>query len=106
MLKRWACCFEVQGADLLYSEFLVLRDSWDPLTVQTTMESTIGAIPKTADKVRPITVSATLARCVLARLTRRARRPLRGLLDGMGQYCQTGVFSCIARILEGITRCI
>ena len=106
LLKRWACCFGEQLADLLFSEFQVLRDSWDPLTVQVTMESTIGAIPKSVDKLRPITVSATLARCVLARLARRSRRALRAKLDGMGQYRQTNVFSCIARILEGVTRCI
>ena len=105
LLKFWACHFPELTSEILWRQFLLLRDSVDPLVAATIMDATVGGIPKPNGKIRPIVVAQTMTRCILARLVRRSRREIRELLERKGQYCQSGVFPCIARLLEGIAWC-
>jgi hypothetical protein len=106
LLKFWACHFPHLTSGVLWRQFLLLRDSVDPLVAATVMDATVGGIPKPNGKIRPIVVAQTMTRCILARLVRRSRRDIRELLERKGQYCQSGVFPCIARLLEGIAWCV
>ena len=105
LLKSWQKHFPEELGDLLMKMFLLLRDTDDSLVVMFITDATVGALPKANGKIRPIVIATTLLRCILARLVKRSRKAIARLLESKGQFCQTGVFDCVALLQRGVAWC-
>ncbi len=106
VIKRLALVCKREMAGLLWDHYCLLRDTVDPLVSTVLLNATVGGIPKPDGKVRPITITQCISRCILARAVKRSRADLRRIMERGGQYGITGVTPCVSQLLGGIARCI
>ena len=104
-LRRLATLFPTEIAELMWREFRVLSDTYDPLLVCSVTDATIGGIAKPHGGFRPIAIGRCAARCLVAHLVKRVRPALRVLLERGHQYALTGVLPAVVRPFTMAAKC-
>ena len=104
-LRRLATLFPTEVAELLWREYRILADTYDPLLACTLTDATIGGIAKPRGGFRPIVIGRCVVRCLMAHLVKRARPALKTTLERGAQYALTGVLPAVTPVFLMLTKC-